>query len=358
MLRNNETPFAGLGFEQIHRDGGRMAVAVVRASYLLTPDGALTLAGDQRLVLSDEYDGPPATSPMTCVSDLVPFKPGADVTACADSFAPHGEAARMWTAGLRIGERSHVLRCHGPRRWMRRNGAASPLWDLSEAEPALSIPVDYRLAAGGRVIGDPRGEADAGNPIGAGLIDPRVTSPYFDYEAPRIDSADAPVNAMSDRPTPQGLGPIPGAWASRARHAGTYDDDWRARGGGLPRDHDYRFWNCAHPALRQPGYLAAGERIVLGRLTQDAEVVGFVLPDLEPFAHYRWRDGREVIARMNRDGLHLDLRGPPPWRVAITFRAWVEVCPRFHLLDLGLTDAAGAATLPVSGEHGLEEARA
>ena len=116
--------------------------------------------------------------------------------------------------------------------------------------------------------------------------------------------------------------------------------------------------NCAPAALRQPGYLAAGAWIVLGRLTQGVDVVSFALPDLEPFAHFRWRDGREVIARMNRDGLHLDLRGPPPWRVAITFRAWVEICPRFHLLDLALTDAAGAATLPVSGEHGLEEARA
>ena len=81
------------------------------------------------------------------------------------------------------------------------------------------------------------------------------------------------------------------------------------------------------------------------------------MPDLEPYAHFQWIDGREVFARLNRDGLHIDLRGEPPWPVAIKFRGWIEACPRFLRVDAGFTDAAGAARLPVSREFGLAEAR-
>ncbi len=39
MLIRNETPFAAMGFGQLHRDGTPMAVLCVRAGYGLDPDG-------------------------------------------------------------------------------------------------------------------------------------------------------------------------------------------------------------------------------------------------------------------------------------------------------------------------------
>ena len=357
MLADNQSPFAAVGFEQVHRDGQRMAVAAVRACYTLHPDGRLTRAAESTLSLSDSFEGPPQTTPLIRTSDLVGFKPAADVTVRAKAHAPHGEPARFWTVGVRVGARSVVLGVHGARRWLPVGPETAPAFVLSDAEPALERPLDWCHAAGGRVIGDPRGDADARNPIGPGLIDARYTSARHAYDAPTIDSPAAPVIDPFARPEPQGFGAVPPSWAGRLRFAGTYDEAWKnGRAPRLPADFDYRFHNVAPAGLTVANYLPANERITLGRLTPGGGSLTFHLPDEEPYAVFKWVDGREVIARMNRDGLHVDLAGEPPWPVEITFRTWIEVCPRFQKLDLGITTAAGAADLPVAREHGLAEA--
>ena len=355
MLGNNETPFAAIGFEQMHRDGQRMAVAAVRASYELHPDGTLTAAGRQALVLSDVYDGSPATAPLLAASDLVPFKPAADVTVLGEAHAPDAEALSAWAAGVKVGDRAHVLRVHGARQWEPRGGR----FVLGPATPCTRAPIDWRAASGGRHIGDPKGNVDPRNPVGPGLIDAKYTSPLHAYDAPQVDSEEHPVADPLGRPEPQGFGPVPPHWAWRSRHAGTFDPAWHdARAPRLPADFDYRFHQCAHPALATPDYLRPGTRIVLGRLAAGAGQLSLQLPDVEPFAHFRWTDGREVFARLNRDGVHIDLRGEPPWPVAITFRCWIEACPQLYKVDVGLTDEQGARGLPAAGLHGLAEARA
>jgi hypothetical protein len=354
MLRDNETPFAAIGFEQIHRDKRAMAVAAARACYLLSPDGSLALAPKQELALSDVYEGSPHTTPLLKASDLVPFKLGADVTVLGNAFATDDKPSERWTAGVKIDDHACVLRVHGPRQWEIDKSAIRPAWKLTPAQKTTQVPLDYRLASGGRVIGDPKGEADARNPIGAGIIEAKVTSPYFPYDAPQIDSESEPVNACFDRPAPQGFGPVPASWASRLDFIGTFDAAMRESGKySLPADHDYRYWQSAHPDLRLSGYIRAGAKVTLRRLTPGGGVVEFQIPDIEPYAHFTFHDGREVFACMSRDGLHIDMRGPPPWKVDITFRSWIDICPQFFLINLGATDAKGALDLPIAGVDGL-----
>ena len=354
MLKDNETPFQAIAFEQTHRDRRAMAVVTARACYELHPDGSLGLAARQSLVLSDVYAGPPHISPLLKTSDLVPFRPRADVTCLGQAHAPNGEPAASWTAGLRVGPLSSVVRVHGPRKWEPVANARAPQWRLTPAEKTAFAPLDYRVAAGGRVIGDPKGAADPRNPIGAGLIDPRVTSPYFAYDAPQVERDGEPLREIADRPEPAGFGPMPPVWQSRAPFFGTVDVQAVAAGGPrLPGDHDYRYWQSAAPALQVAGYLPAGVTVTLGRLTEGGGALSFDLPDHEPYALYTFRDDREVPVAMHRDGLHIDLSGPPPWPVDITFRCWMEMCPASHVVHLGLTDRAGSAGLPVSTVDGL-----
>jgi hypothetical protein len=354
MLKDNDTPFQAIAFEQTHRDRRAMAVATARACYLLQPDGSLALSPKQALALSDVYDGPPHTSPLLKTSDLVPFRPAADVTCLGRAYSPNGEPATSWTAGLRVAGLSNVVRVHGPRKWEPQQNGGGPTWRLTPSEKAVSVALDYRLAAGGRVIGDPKGAADPRNPIGAGLVDPHVTSPYFSYDAPQIEQDSEPVRDISNRPEPAGFGAMPPAWKSRAPYFGTVDVEAIANGGPrLPGDHDYRYWQCAAPALQLPGYLAAHVRVGLGRLAPGGAAVEFAVPDVEPSARYTYRDGREVLVAMHRDGLHIDMRGDPPWPVEFTFRSWVEMCPQSHVVHLELTNAERAASLPVSGVDGL-----
>ncbi|KMO31200.1 hypothetical protein VQ03_27590, partial [Methylobacterium tarhaniae] len=88
MLIRNETPFAAMGFGQLHRDGAPMAVLCVRAGYVLNPDGSLQLAADQAIVLNDVYEGDPLRTPLLRVGDLIPYKPAADVTLLGAAHAP------------------------------------------------------------------------------------------------------------------------------------------------------------------------------------------------------------------------------------------------------------------------------
>ena len=193
MLKDNDTQFAAIGFEQVHLDGRRMVVLVARASYELSPDGSLCLVSSQRVVLSDLYDGNPHNGSLLKASDLAPFKPNSDVTVSGKSYAPNGEPSASWTSGVRVDDHSYVLRIHGPREWEPNSQQLSPSWKLGMAKKVTSVPVDYRHAAGGRVIGHPRGDADPYNPIGPGILDPKMTSSRFSYEAPQIDSAAHPI---------------------------------------------------------------------------------------------------------------------------------------------------------------------
>ena len=60
MLTSNNTPFAGIGFEQWHRDGGTMACVAVRGSFCFdTTDNLIKPVEKQEIALADEFDGDP-----------------------------------------------------------------------------------------------------------------------------------------------------------------------------------------------------------------------------------------------------------------------------------------------------------
>ena len=142
--------------------------------------------------------------------------------------------------------------------------------------------------------------------------------------------------------------------ARETRDLGTVDLEQAARvGSRLPEDHDYRYWQCAHPALRLGGYLRAGAVVTLGRLSEGGGVLRFRVPAVEPAVRFMFRGGHAVVAAANRDGLHVDLRGPPPWPVDITFRCWMELRPEFVSVDLALAVPMQTAGLPSAGPDGL-----
>jgi hypothetical protein len=136
-----------------------------------------------------------------------------------------------------------------------------------------------------------------------------------------------------------------------------FDDGWLRRDHShLPRDFRYRFYQVAHPKLIFRKYFPVGLRISAVNLARDHRQADCRLPDEEPLARFQWVDGREVIARMNWDGLHIDMRNEPPWTVDVTFRVGIEICPRFQKVDVIAADTRSAGGLPASGESGLEEA--
>lgn len=359
MLIRNDTPFAAIGFGQLHRDGPEMAVTAVRARYHLAAGGELLLADKQEIALNDVCEGDPYQTPLVRVGDLVGYKPAADVTVLGTAFAPSGIAAASWSVKIAVGTHEASLRVHGPRQWEPTFRLLKPTWKLGPAAPVASVALDYRLACGGRFAGDPDGASDQRNPLGPGLIHADWTPWGKALRAPQIDSAHAPVVGPLDRPDPQGFGPVSPHWLWRERCCGTRDERWRReRCPQAPEDFDYRFFQTAHPDLILPR-LAGDERVRLEGLVPGGGSLAFALPAVTVVAHHEWFDGRRVTARLALDGLHLDLRAPKaPWAVDLTWRGWIARCPAYHGASLTMVRLDAAAGLPGSGEHGLELAEA
>jgi hypothetical protein len=377
MLGKNNTPFAAIAFEQMHRDGDRMAVIAVRGRYKLSADGRLAIAAKQEIVLADEYQGDPPKAALTKVSDITPFRPAADITVQGVSYPPGGETSTGWSFSIGVEDRTHVLRCNGYRVWEREQesktappsirgksvtpGNAQPVWRLGASQPAGRVPLEYKFAAGGEIIGAPGHQVDPRNPQGVGVLHTSLQGGDEPIPAAVIDSVTAPVVDPHLAPEPQGMAPVPPSWQWRQRYAGAYDGAWRKqRRPRLPRDFDYRFYQVAHPELIWPGFLRGDERFRLVNLSRQASVLDFQLPGVAPVAKFEWLDEREVIARLNLDGAHIDMREGPPWSVDLTWRAWIAICPRFFRIDLGMVrlTSPDLAPLPIAREAGLEEVMA
>lgn len=351
MLRDNNTPFAALGFEQWHRDGATMAVCAVRVDLELAEDGSARLADAQEVVLADVFEGDPHSTPLLMPGDLVPFKPATDITFLGSAFAPGGAPAREIEASIRLPGIEKTICATGPREWTPRGDG----WTLSDAEAVAEVALCYTKASGGRMIGDPDGDVDPRNPIGAHLLHPDFTPSGRAYKAAQIESRAEPIRDWRGPHTaPQGFGPMAPWWRSRQRFAGTYDDEWQRKvHPRLPTDFDYRFYNCAHPDLASPDFLTGGEIVELRNLTPSGDLA-FQVPTETPFARFSFTDGREVMAAMNLDGLHMDFR-TQPHRVTLTWRGWIEICPAFFRIDLECADKdeVAAMNLPAVTEAGL-----
>lgn len=353
MLIGNDTPFAAIGFGDLHRDGMEMAVVSVRARYDIAAEGRLRLADAQQIVLNDVYEGDPQRTPLLQVGDLIPFKPCADVTLLGSACAPTDRAAETWEVGLSVGSYATRLRVHGPRSWEPAFKMLKPTWKLGRATPTRSVPIDYRLAAGGRYLGDPEGRLDDRNPIGPGLLCREASQVGYPLRAPQIDSASTPIEDPFVGAEPQGFGPVPPFWAWRERHLGTRDEEWQhKRRPQMPKDFSYRFFQSAHPNLVIPS-LRGDEQVRLNGLVPGGGALAFTLPGIVPIAHHVWFDGRTARARLTLDGMHLDLRGTGPWRVDLTWRGWIIRDPDYRGARLDVWSLVESSPLASSAENGL-----
>lgn len=352
MLHDNNTPFAALAFDQWHPNGSTMAVVSARARITVAQDGSQFYDPDVELMLADKFAGDPHKTPLLSVNDLIPFKPAADVTLAATLHA--AEPTAELRGQVRIGDRSTTLRGVGERKWFY-----DKRWRLSDPEPIQSLDVCYTKASGGRIIGDPDGEVDPDNPIGAGVIHPEFTPQSRDYAAPQIDDPNDPIASnISRRPRAVGFGAVPPWWARRLAFAGTYDQDWEDTvHPRLPVDFDYRHYQIAPSDLVLNSYIQPGMTLETFGLRPNGAAFAFQIPDIVAVARFSFVDGREVRARLHIDGLHLDLTQDIP-TYDLTMRTWIETCPSLYRVDLDVMTQKEAAELrlPVAGHEGLVEA--
>ncbi len=310
----NPTPMPGLAFRQFDQQGDLDCVVTLRGTFEHVQDGVARWCDEQMpLQWQDAYEGDPHETPLLYQGDLVPEKTGTDVTFLGTSHAPDGPQ-RNWRCGIEIGPVNKMLHVSGPRhwqpvlrpaRWPFRRLDEIAGWQLGEAEPADTVAMDWRLAAGGR--DEPEAEPDPRNRIGCGGVGPSENWQNCPVPAPRIALRPDPTLGEA----PAGLGPIPPFWQQRARHAGTYDDAWQAsRHPLLPEDFDPRFWQCASEDQIARPFLRGDEAYTLTQLHPDHPMAHGRLPGLglavrvdegAPMpldldgVQFDWRDGALIL---------------------------------------------------------------
>ncbi|ASY66737.1 putative exported protein (plasmid) [Sinorhizobium sojae CCBAU 05684] len=339
MSVENHTPFPSLAFRQYNLAGDLLGVVVARGTFRLSNGGPLQIAEEQYpLVMSDTYDGDPHQTPQTACTDLAPFKPGTDVTFMGAAFQPDRQPSPSWTCGIQVGPVGKRLRVYGPRYWRARTRKtwrglidrsqedALDGWDLTEPEPVKHVPIDWRLAFGGKLESPRHKEVVEKNPIGVGLVDEALFRERPEWPAPRIENDAHPIRNVKDRPDPAGFGPLAPFWEDRVSRAGTYDDAWLdERHPLLPRDFDSRFWQAAHPDLVSETWLQGDEEFALENLLPGYPRLRGVLPGIKLGVEIDRGTG-PARGDMKLDGVHFDMR-PGVGRVFLTWRCgfpWPE----------------------------------
>lgn len=326
------TPFPVLPFQNQDPQGRRRGVMIKRAVMrfdLANPGAPLLPVPDQgALNFQDRYRDSHTNSSLRWASDLVPFKPKADIYFDATAHAPDNEPARTWDVAIRVGTLAHQLRVTGPRWWQRKRWRG---WRLTEPEPATRVPLTFEHAYGGSFRTDPEDPstitAFPANPVGRGFFDVKAGAVGDRMPAAQIEDPTVPITDPAQHYAPAGWGATAPVWQPRKNKAGTYDQKWLDTGGRrLPDDYQEAFNNCAPEALQYDGYPLGDEEIHLQGLSPYGDLHAR-LPNYRALLLARYRGGAMQAGGMALDTVFFDLSAADPadYRVYLSYRGFYPV---------------------------------
>ena len=231
---------------------------IVKGTFDVRSDGRTRLAKAQMPLSSDEpegSDGDPAL--VRYESDLVPFKPRADLLCVGSVHAPRGQPVTALPARFGLVDRPKEIRVMGERR-LRMVGSTP---EIGPPAPFTMMPLSYCRAFGGADLEDPDGMSVCPtNPLGRGYA--RNVGAQRDLPMPNFEDPRQPLRDLATPQPPAGFGPVGRTWQPRLALAGTYDERWqRERAPEPPADFDYRFFNAAPPDQQIEGYLRGDENL-------------------------------------------------------------------------------------------------
>jgi len=295
------------GYTQgLRPDGRELLVVVIKGTFVLPKNGEQAKLADEQLPLveADTFTGEPGFSAPLYESDYAPEKPFCDVIVNGSAYAPGGRPAREVEAGIKVGRVAKAFKVLGDRTWRAGVGGIGPGF----ATPFVKKEINYNVAFGGtdRYSKD-ESEHDAfmPNPSGTGYRKGLTSGPIDGMPMPNTEERKNPVKSPIGNYKPMSFGPVARGWQSRAKYAGTYDDEWLANVFPfLPADFDDRYFQCA-PEDQQTDYLRGGEEVTLVNLTKDGHRV-FQTPRLDvPVVFFR-HDGEQIAAEPVVDTLYLE----------------------------------------------------
>ncbi|APR85487.1 putative outer membrane autotransporter barrel [Minicystis rosea] len=288
------------------RRGSWVMTAVCKATYTLLP-GVAELAPEQEYPNEDDnhWNDDPARS-LHSPSDLVPFKPRADVMLVGHAFAPRNEPVRSLVARVLVGEADKSIEVFADR-------AFAPDGSVHDTARFTRMSLRWERAAGGPDTSNPVGVRPDARPDTFGMMSlPSLQKPGILVQSPR------------DVVEPIGFGPIAWSWPERRERLGRHAAAWAQATWSqkpLPEDVDPAFFNAA-PRDQQIDGLRSNERIVLEHLHPDYERLVTSLPGHTPraFVERRGASPQEIV--LVADTLWIDTdRG----LCTVTWRAQIPI---------------------------------
>ena len=326
---NSVLPFPYLLYEKSGWRGIPLDVLVVRGTFDIGHDGRPMRESSEQtpIRLGDEYQGPAGEDPLDAVlaqeGDLVVGKLATDVVVTGHLHSPQGKPATDWIAAVRVGSLQKGMRVTGPREFRRTLFG----WRVTKPAPVMTVPLDYRLAFGGRLRSPGQGDSDevyfSRNPAGIGWLpgasDLKHLPPRRKREAkrwinaqrvlpaPQFEDYQQPIKSPYQHVAPEGFSAIARWWEPRVSLQGTLDAAWQAeRYPDPPDDYNPLFTQCAHPDLISSPQVIGHEPVVLAHCFAEEKTVTS-LPSMTIHAITVFSSGTTLVMPMALDTIRIDL---------------------------------------------------
>jgi hypothetical protein len=281
MKIENRTSFAVEALPVLNPEGTPIILVVVKGTFLVGGDGAVT-PGDEQIPVAfgEVVEGEGETAKVRFETDTAPFKPRADIFLLGKAHAPGGKPVRWLDAGLYVGNVKKVVRVFGDRAWISGEGKLSaPMF--TEPEPFTGMDLVDEKAFGG--IDTESGGVCAENPSGCGFYTRKSSKNIDGTPLPNIEDPGNLIRQWKDHPRPAGFGVVGKNCQPRFGYLGTYDERWqKERCPAPPADFRPDYYNAARPDLQVPGYLKGDEDVRLLNLAPGGGEVRFRLPGVRP----------------------------------------------------------------------------
>lgn len=271
--------------------GAFALTVIVKATFVLQP-GTAQLAPEQDPILEQDrfYDDDPRRS-VRVPSDMVPYKPRADVTLVGHAYATGKQPVRSVVTRFVVGEMDKSIEVWCDRAFRVLDG------QLLEGKRFTAMPLVWERASGGPESANPVGKRFDGAMDAYGTIAIGNLQPLGHF-----------VSKRSDTFAPTCYGPVAPTWPGRTQRLGRLSRSilgsaWNAQ--SLPADFDPTFFLAAPPD-QNVAEIRANERIVLENLHPEHARLVTSLPGMMPRAIADRATGeREEIALVG-DTLWID----------------------------------------------------
>jgi hypothetical protein len=283
-------PFRVASLLRQPRLGTFTLTVVCRATFHLEPvECPLAREQDPPLEEDNHWNDDPSRS-LYAPSDLVPFKPRADVLLVGNAFAPRREPVASLTVRLLVGDVDKSIEVFGERSFSQEG-------QLREGARFAKMPLRWERAAGGPETSNPVGmRLDARDGLGSTPI-------------PSLQPPGLHLTRRGEHVPPIGFGPIAPSWPERQEKLGISAGAWPPPGWSweeqpLPEGIEPGFFNAA-PRDQQVDELRDNERLILENLHPDHPRLITSLPGVRPRVMVERMRGIEPLA-MRADTLWID----------------------------------------------------